>query len=235
MKKLLSLCLFLSLLLSLSACPAPDDGSGNGGDTPTAGYTFVRGDDGRYTCEETGVTYRLSSSAYLPTEISELPYGAYTAKNGAVFSYFKIRDEDPAEYLAHADADDRFPYGILYSGENMPALPDMGVEDILICDADEEFFFRAANIFDRVGNLTVVSRAINSYRMAMPLEAAPTAKQALRVELIFLSSTYSFHYNLSYIQYEDGTAAFLDPADSRYYPAPFDLFDGYALSKDIET
>ena len=232
MKKILSLLLVLVLLLSLVGCPAPDDG---GDPAEEAGYTFTRDEAGRYICTETGVTYRLSTSVYLPTEISELAYGTYTHTNGAVFAYYKIRNAEPAEYLAHADSEDLFPYGILYSGERMPTLEEMGVEDILICDAEAEFFFREAYILDRVGSATVVHDAVHSYAMAAPMSTPPTAKQTLRVELIFLSKDLPFHYNLAYVQYEDGTAAFYDAGKLAYFPAPYDLFDGYALSADANS
>ena len=230
MKKLLSLLLLLSLALSFVGCPAPDDGT----DEPT-GYTFTRDENGRYVCTETGISYRLSTSVYLPTEISALAYGSYTHTNGAVFSYYKIRNAEPSEYLAHADAEDNFPYGILYSGERMPTLEEMGTEDILICDAEAEFFFREAYIIDRVGSATVVHDAVHAYSIAAPMSAPPTAKLALRVELLFLSGTLPFHYNLAYMQYEDGTAAFYDAGKLAYFPAPFDLFDGYKLKDEAKS
>ena len=197
--------------------------------------TFTRDENGRYVCTETGISYRLSTSVYLPTEISALAYGSYTHTNGAVFSYYKIRNAEPSEYLAHADAEDNFPYGILYSGERMPTLEEMGTEDILICDAEAEFFFREAYIIDRVGSATVVHDAVHAYSIAAPMSAPPTAKLALRVELLFLSGTLPFHYNLAYMQYEDGTAAFYDAGKLAYFPAPFDLFDGYKLKDEAKS
>ncbi len=229
MKKLLSLLLLFALSLSLAGCPAPEE------PPEASGYTFTRDERGRYVCTETGVAYRLSTSVYLPTEISKAAYGSYTHTNGAVFSYYKIRNAEPAEYLAHADAEDHFPFGILYSGERMPTLEEMSTEDILICDAEAEFFFRDAYIFDRVGSATVVHDAVRAYSIAAPMKTPPTAKQTLHVELLFLSSTLPFHYNLAYMQYEDGTAAFYDAGKLAYFPAPFDLFDGYDLTGDAKS
>ena len=42
-------------------------------------------------------------------------------------------------------------------------------------------------------------------------------------------------YNLAYMQYEDGTAAFYDAGKLAYFPAPFDLFDGYKLKDEAKS
>ena len=228
MKKITSVLLLLSLLLSLAACPAPTP------DAPTVrGYTMTVADAeiSSLFCRETNVIYRRAPfGEYLPGAMSKTVYATAVLENNTTLSFYKIKDQNPHEFIFQADPYDSYPTHLLYSSTvSLPTLREMAVTDILICDASADYFWRDANVIDKIRLYDRVHALVVAYEDGERLsdEQLPNGEIVLSAELIFVSGAYKFNAVISLSQYEDGTIL-LSSSRGTVAVSP-NLFDGYAL------
>lgn len=225
MKRLTALLLLLALALALGACPAPDPTP-----APAGGYTLVPSDAvlSSLSCTETGVTYRRAEfGEYLPGALSQKAYATAKTAAGATLSFYKIKDAEPEKYLFQADAD-LYPTYLLYeAGLSLPTLSEMAVSDILICDASAEYFWRDANVIDKIRLYDRVAAIVAAYESTEKLTERPTGAVVLTAELIFVSAEYPFDAVLGLEQLEDGTVLLSSSRGTVAVSA--NLFDGYLL------
>ena len=228
MKKLLSILLLFSLSLTLFAC--------TGGEVPeeSDALTLTSPQSGIYHCTETGVTYTRRPAIYLPMTLSRKPYAVHTTEGGAVFSFFSFSEGSEGDYLMLADEEDLYPYYIIAEKDyEMPSLSKMDPHQILICNAEEEFFWLTPNVFDQIRTISVVREIVAGYeagvKESLPLLKTPT----VCVELIFVSAIYpDFAYTCTYLEYEDGSCYISETDTGVCLRVESGLFDGYRLTKE---
>lgn len=229
MKKLLSVCLLIALCLSLCACP--------GGETPgesSNALPLSSPQSGTYHCAETGVTYTRRPAIYLPMSLSREPYAVYKTESGAPFSFFSLSEGSEQRYLMLADEEDLYPYYMIAAEDyEMPSLAEMDPHQILICNAEEEFFWLTPNIFDQIRTIGVVKEIVSGYeagvKESLPLLETPT----VCVELIFVSAIFpDFAYTCTYLEYEDGSAYISETDTGVTMRVESGMFDGYRLTEE---
>lgn len=225
MKRLTLLLLLLALSFALGACPAPDEPP-----APRGVYTLVPADAvlSSLSCTETGVTYkRAEFGEFLPGALSQKAYATAKTEAGATLSFYKIKDAEPEKHLFQAD-DDLYPTYLLYEASlSLPTLSDMAVSEILICDASAEYFWRDANVIDRIRLYDRVDAIVTAYESGEKLSERPAGAVVRRVELIFVSEAYAFDAVLGLEQLEDGTILLSCARGTVAVSA--NLFDGYQL------
>lgn len=223
--RLSAVCLLLSLLFSLTACPDPS--------TPPVGedaLTLVRVEAGVYRCEETGVVYHRLPDTYLPGRMSAKPYAIY--EEGSTRDvYFRLGDSAD-KYLVLADEKTYYPYNfIVAEGYDMPTLPEMNPTEIWICQ-DAERFWADANVVDKMRLGERVNFVVAAWRDGEEA-TLPTGVPEDRVQLIFRSEAYTeFYYYCTYYSFGEGECYLYEFETERCVRVADDLFDGYKLSYD---
>lgn len=228
MKKLTSILLILCLSLSLFAC--------SGGELPqtSSALTLTSPAGGTFFCAETGVTYTRRPAQYLPMTLSREPYAVYTTEGGASFSFFSFSEGSEDDYLMLADPDDLYPYYMIAAEDyEMPTLPAMDPHQILICNAESEFFWLTPNVFDQIRTIEVVRKIVAAYEAgkasSLPTPEVPT----VCVELIFVSAIYTdYAYTCTYLEYADGTCYVNETETGVCLQIEGGLFDGYRLTEE---
>lgn len=225
MKKIIALLLLFCLPLALVGCPDP---------TPTPsvlGHTMVAADAeiSSLFCRETNVIYRRAPfGEYLPGSMSKTVYATAVLEGGTTLSFFKIKDANPHEFLFEADLYDSYPTHLLYATTvSLPTLREMAVSDILICDASAEYFWRDANVIDKIRNYERVAAIVHAYEDGDKLDALPDEPTSRVCELIFVSAEYEFNAVLELRQLESGRILLSSSRGTVAVDA--NLFDGYAL------
>ena len=133
-----------------------------------------------------------------------------------------------------ADEEDLYPYYIIAEKDyEMPSLSKMDPHQILICNAEEEFFWLTPNVFDQIRTISVVREIVAGYeagvKESLPLLKTPT----VCVELIFVSAIYpDFAYTCTYLEYEDGSCYISETDTGVCLRVESGLFDGYRLTKE---
>lgn len=229
MKKLIATVLLLPLCLLLCACP--------GGEPPAEesnALVLTSPKGGTYVCEETGVTYTRRPAQYLPMTLSREPYAVYTTAGGARFCFFSFSEGTEKDYLMLADEDDLYPYYVIAAEDyKMPTLPEMDPYQIIICNAETEFFWLTPNIFDQVRTIEKVKAVVAAYEAGEDTALPVLGKQSAYVELIFASATYAdFAYTCTYIEYENGDAYIKETETGLCRKVQSGLFEGFRLTKD---
>lgn len=225
MKKLTALLLLLSLTLAFVGCPAPTP-------APTVlGHTMVVGDAEVTSlfCRETNVIYRRAPfGEYLPGSMSKVVYATAVLEGGGALSFYKIKDANPHEFIFQADEYDNYPTHLLYASTiTLPTLREMAISDILICDASAEYFWRDANVIDKIQNYERVAAIVHAYEDGERLDALPDEPTSRVCELIFVSAAYKFNAVIELKQLESGTILLSSSRGTVAVDA--NLFDGYAL------
>ena len=167
MKKIIPLLLVLSLAFSFAACPAPTP------EKPTVlGHTMTVADAeiSSLFCRETNVIYRRAPfGEYLPGAMSKTVYATAVLENNSTLSFYKIKDANPHEFIFQADPHDSYPTHLLYSSTvSLPTLREMAVTDILICDASADYFWRDANVIDKIRLYDRVHALVVAYEDGEP-------------------------------------------------------------------
>ena len=228
MKKLVYLILILALSLSLAACPDEEPPTGS------SALVLTNPKGGVYHCEANGVTYTRRPAQYLPMSLSTDPYATYTTDRGVVFSFFSFSEGTEGRYLMLADPDDHYPYYIIAAEDyEMPTLAEMDPYQIMICNAETEFFWLTPNIFDQVRTIEKVHKFVAAYEAGeaatLPVGKEPT----VFVELIFVSATYTdFAYTCTYYEYEDGACYINETETGICRRVESGLFAGFRLTED---
>ena len=223
MKKLIAILLLLSFPFALVGCDEPKPS--------VLGHTMVAADAeiSSLFCRETNVIYkRAPFGEYLPGTLSKNVYATAVLDNGNTLSFFKIKDANPHEFIFQADEYDYYPTYLLYASTlTLPTLLEMEVSDILICDASADYFWRDANVIDKIRAYDRVAALVHAYEDGERLESAPEGAVVLSAELIFVSAAYEFNAVISLSQYEDGTITLSCSRGTVAVSA--NLFDGYSL------
>lgn len=227
MKKTLALLLVLSLALALAGCPEPTP------EKPTVlGHTMVAGDDNfsSFFCRETNVIYRRAPfGEYLPGSLSKTVYATAVLENNQTLSFYKIKDQNPHEFIFQADEYDNYPTHLLYASTvTLPTLLDMNVTDILICDASADYFWRDANVIDKIRLYDRVHALVKAYEEGEKLRDLPEGEVVLTAELIFVSGAYKFNAVIGLEQLDNGTVLLSSSRGTVAVSA--NLFDGYKLA-----
>lgn len=225
MKRLFSLLLATTLALLFVGCPAPDAG------VSILGNTMVPADAAISSlfCRETSIIYkRAEFGEFLPGSLSKTAYATAALEGGGALYFYKIKDANPHEYLFQADEYDNYPTYLLYASTlSLPNLIEMEVSDILICDASADYFWRDANVIDRIRLYDRVRDIVHAYEDGEKLTELPAGATVLSCELIFVSSAYKFNAVVELRQLEDGTILLSTSRGTVAVSA--NLFDGYAL------
>jgi hypothetical protein len=224
-KRTLAFLLSLLFLLSLVGCPASDA-------PPTVlGNTMIPADAAVSSlfCRETSIIYkRAEFGEYLPGSLSKNVYATAVLEGGGTLSFYKIKDANPHEYLFQADPYDNYPTYLLYASTlTLPTLTELAVSDILICDASADFFWRDANVIDRIRMYDRVRDIVRAYEDGEKLTERPLGATVLSCELIFVSAEYKFNAVVGLEQLEDGTILLSTSRGTVAVDA--NLFEGYPL------
>ena len=227
MKRTTAFLLLLALVLALAGCPDSTP------DSPTVlGHTMVVADAqiSSLFCRETNVIYkRASFGEYLPGSMSATVYVTAVLESGSTLSFYKIKDANPHEFLFQADPYDNYPTYLLYASTlTLPTLREMAVSDILICDASADYFWRDANVIDKIRLYDRVHALVVAYEDGEKLAERPEGDTVLSAELIFVSSEYKFNAVIGLEQLEDGTILLSSSRGTVAVSA--NLFDGYKLT-----
>lgn len=228
MKKILLLSLILCLLLAGCDCI---------GDNPTegsTGYALASPSRGVYTCAENGVTYTRRPACYLPMTLSRTPYATYTNEAGVVSSFYSLSEGSEERYLMLADPDDLYPYYLIAAEDYvLPSLAEMDAHQIIICTAEEEFFWLTPNVYDQIRTIEVVRRIVSGYEAGETATLPALSEPTVCVELLFISAVYpDFAYNCTYMEYEDGSCYFNETETGLCLRVESGLFDGYRLTPE---
>ncbi len=225
MKRIVALLLLLLLPFSLVGCPEPDP-------TPVVlGHTMIPADAqvSSLFCRETSIIYkRAEFGEFLPGALSKTVYATAVLEGGGTLSFYKIKDANPHEFLFQADEYDNYPTYLLYASTlKLPTLLEMAVSDILICDASADYFWRDANVIDRIRMYDRVRDIVHAYEDGEKLTERPAGATVLSCELIFVSAEYKFNAVVALEQLEDGTILLSTSRGTVAVDA--NLFEGYNL------
>lgn len=228
MKKIVLLLLIFCFLFAGCDCD---------GEAPvaSAGYALTSPSRGVFVCAENGVTYTRRPACYLPMALSRTPYATYTSEAGAVSSFYSLSEGSEERYLMLADPDDLYPYYLIAAEDyELPSLAEMDPHQILICTAEEEFFWLTPNIYDQIRTLEVVRRIVAGYGAGKAATLPALEEPTVCVELLFVSAIYpDFAYNCTYMEYKDGSCYFTETETGLCLLVEGGLFDGYHLTPEV--
>ena len=171
---------------------------------------------------------RSRQGEFLPGSLSKVAYATAALDGGGALYFYKIKDANPHEFLFQADEYDNYPTYLLYASTiTLPTLLEMEVSDILICDASADYFWRDANVIDRIRLYDRVRDIVRAYEDGEKLTEIPAGATVLTCELIFVSAAYKFNAVVELRMLEDGTVLLSTSRGTVAVSAS--LFDGYAL------
>ena len=229
MKRLICCLLAAWLALSLCAC-------GGSADTPagSTAHTLTSPAPDTYFCEANGVTYTRRPALYLPMTIAQEPYATYQNEQGATLSFFALSDGSEERYLMLADPEHLYPYYLIAAeGYHTPTLAEMDPHQVLICNAEEAFFWLLPNVYDQIRTIAVVREIVAGYAAGEAATLPVWLEPTVCVELIFISATYAdYAYTCTYYEYEDGSCYIHETASGKCLQVESGLFDGYRLTPE---